>query len=272
VGVAVRRDRLAAEATAAEVSRQSEAVKSALLESVSHDLRTPLAAIRAAAGSLMDPHVELSVEDRRVSAAAIDREAEHLNRLVTNLLDLSRIEAGGLRAEPEAIDLQDMVERSVERLSSRLGGRPVTIALDDAWPVIADPVFLDQVVTNILENAAKYTPPTAPIRIGARLVPDPPRVRLTIEDGGPGVPVESLDRLFEKFYRVPRRGEGSRPGTGIGLAVVQGLVDSMGGSVVARVGELGGLAVDVELPAVPPPMDAVRAAAAPVEPGQPASA
>ena len=115
---------------AAEIARQSDALKSALLESVSHDLRTPLATIRAAAGTILDRQLVVSDEDRRASALAIDREAEHLNRLVTNLLDLSRIEAGALRADLSRSTLADVVEPAVDRLADRLGDRTVEMDLD----------------------------------------------------------------------------------------------------------------------------------------------
>lgn len=246
IGQALRQERLAAEARAAEIARQSDALKSALLQSVSHDLRTPLAAIRAAAGTLR-PGVGLSESDQRDSADAIDREVEYLNRLVTNLLDLSRIEAGALRAEPDVFELDDLVGQTVERLRPRLAGRPVELRVDAA-PVSVDPVFLDEALTNALENAVKYTPAGTTIRLAGTVRPDGDHIRLTIEDAGPGVPDAVLPRLFEKFYRVPGSPGGSRSGTGIGLAVVRGLVEAMGGRAAARRSELGGLAIDLDLP------------------------
>jgi two-component system sensor histidine kinase KdpD len=245
VGQALAHDRLEAESQAAEIARQSDALKSALLQSVSHDLRTPLATIRAAAGTLR-PGSGLTPDDRAESANAIDREVEYLNRLVTNLLDLSRIEAGALRAELDAFELDDLVGRTLERLRGRLTDRLLEIHLDAA-AVNVDPIFLDEAVTNMLENALKYTPPGTRIRIGATEL-DNGWVRLTVEDSGAGVPDNSLPRLFDKFYRVPGRSAGSRSGTGIGLAVVRGLVEAMGGRVAARRSELGGLAVDLDLP------------------------
>lgn len=246
IGQALAQDHLAAEARAAEVSRESDALKSALLQSVSHDLRTPLAAIRAAAGSLR-PDSGLSDEDRRASADAIEREVARLDRLVANLLDLSRIEAGALKAHREVFELDDIVGPIVDRLRPRLAAHALTVELTpDA--VLADPVFLDEVVTNLLENAAKFTPVGGPIRVSARTPRDPDRVGLTIEDGGPGVPDDAIDRIFDKFYRAPGApGGGSRPGTGIGLAVVRGLAEAMGAEVHARPSDLGGLAMDVEL-------------------------
>ena len=255
LGGSLERDRLSLDATTAEISRRSDALKSALLDSVSHDLRTPLASIRAAAGTLMDPEVEWPDDQRRAIATSIDREADWLNRLVTNLLDMSRIEAGELHPSLRVFELSDLVDQAIARsMSSAIGAR-LTVGLEpDLAPVLVDEVFLGQVLVNALDNAVKYAGSTAPIEISAR-PGDAGFIRVTVEDGGPGVPDETLPRLFEKFYRVPRTGEGSRRGTGIGLSVVRGLVDSMGGRVDARRSRLGGLAIDIDLPvaaAMPP--------------------
>jgi two-component system sensor histidine kinase KdpD len=265
VGQALERDRLAQEATSAEIARRSEAAKTALLDSVSHDLRTPLASIRVAAGSLMDPALDSDPAARHERAASIDREAERLNRLVSNLLDMSRLEAGDLRARLEPFPLEDLVETTLGRLASLLEHHPLTVTMPaDLPPVEVDPVFIDQVLTNLLENAARHSPPGAPIRVHAREASEA-TVRLTVEDGGPGVGPESLGLLFQKFSRVPRAGEGWRRGSGIGLAVVRGLVEAMGGRVGARASELGGLAIDVDLRAAAFPMpEEVVAPATPV--------
>jgi two-component system sensor histidine kinase KdpD len=246
IGQALAHDRLAAQAQDAEIARQGDALKSALLQSVSHDLRTPLATIRAAAGTLR-PDRGLSADDQRESADAIDREVEYLNRLVTNLLDLSRTEAGALRADRDVYELEDLVGQTVDRLRSRLGDRPIEMVFS-APPVDVDPVFLDEALTNALENAVKYTPAGTAIRITAERLPGQARVRLSVEDAGTGVPDQALPRIFDKFYRVPGSGGGSRSGTGIGLAVARGLIEATGGHVAARRGELGGLAIDIDLP------------------------
>jgi two-component system sensor histidine kinase KdpD len=246
LGQAIAQDRLAAESQAAEIARQSDALKSALLQSVSHDLRTPLATIRAAAGTLR-PGSGVSPADQEASVAAIDREVEYLNRMVTNLLDLSRIEAGVLRSDRDVFLLDDLVEQTLDRCGRRLGARPLEVRVD-AIPVSVDPIFFDEALTNVVDNAIKYTPPGGEIRVSASAGGSEDSVRLTVEDAGPGVPAESLDRLFEKFYRVAGTAGGSRSGTGIGLAVVRGLVEAMGGRVTARPSSLGGLAIDLELP------------------------
>jgi len=247
LGRALERDRLVREALSVEVARRSDALKSALLDSVSHDLRTPLASIRAAAGSLMDPAVTWTPEEERATAASIDREADRLNRLVSNILDLSRIEAGGLVAQHSAVPLEDLIPDLLERLRPDLGPRPIEVQIPAGLPPVdVDEVFIDQVLTNVLENNARYAGTGVALRISAREL-GPGRIGLTIEDAGAGVPPEALPRLFDKFYRVPRKGEGARRGTGLGLAVVRGLVETMGGRITARPSQLGGLAMDIEL-------------------------
>jgi two-component system sensor histidine kinase KdpD len=262
LGLAVHRDELAATATAAEVARQSDALKSALLTSVSHDLRTPLAGIRAAAGSLMDPAVAWNEADARETARTIDLEADRLNRLVRNLLDLSRIEAGALRPDLEVLDLDDVLSPVIARVASLFRGRAVEVDVGpEVPPVRADAVYLDEAITNLLENAARYAGEQARVRVTATAAEDngdPPgrRVRLLVEDSGPGVPVDALPRLFEKFQRRARHGDRSQQGMGIGLSVAKGLVEAMHGSVRAmRSDALGGLAVEVVLPAVDVPPD-----------------
>ena len=245
LGQALTQDDLAASASAADLARQSDALKSALLQSVSHDLRTPLATIRAAAGTLQ-PESELDAEGRRASASAIEREVERLDRLVANLLDLGRIEAGELRADLDVFELDDLTSRTIDRFAARMAGRALEVDVASV-PVLVDPVFLDEALTNLLDNALKFTPADSVIAIRAAATTASP-ARLVVEDSGPGVPPVLLERVFEKFFRAPGSAARSRPGTGIGLAVVRGLVEAMGGSVIARASELGGLAIELELP------------------------
>lgn len=252
IALGIRRERLTGEANAAEAARQGEALKTALLESVSHDLRTPLASIRATAGSLMDPAMAWTDADRRAAAGSIDAEAQRLNGLVRNLLDLGRIEGGALRPELEAFDLASLVEPVVARLRPLLGERPVTIAIDpDLPPVSVDAVHLDAALTNLLENAARHAPGAA-VRIAGGHAPDG-RVVLRVEDAGPGVPEAALGRLFDRFARLPSADRRARRGLGLGLSVVRGLVETMGGEVRAGRGDLGGLAVDLVLAAADVP-------------------
>ncbi|HEY2945058.1 MAG TPA: ATP-binding protein, partial [Vicinamibacteria bacterium] len=280
VGQALAHDRLALAARQAEIARQSDALKTALLESVSHDLRTPLASIRAAAGTLMDPDVHLNWAEARASASSIDRQAERLNRLVTNLLDLGRIEGGALRAATEIIDLDDHVARAVAAMPRRPGDPPFEVLLGAPPAVEGDAVLLEEALINVLDNAVRHTPPGSRVRVTATPLVEHGVVRLTVEDAGRGVPSWALPHLFERFYRAqapfpgsdgsngrssegpPARFASLAPddtarvpgpvtppgGIGIGLAVVRGLIEAMGGRVTARHSALGGLAIDIDLP------------------------
>ncbi|MFL5727423.1 MAG: ATP-binding protein [Chloroflexota bacterium] len=247
LALALRREELRRAATETEIARESDALKSALLDAVSHDLRTPLASIRAAAGTLVDPDLPPTAADARAAGMTIELEATRLDELVRDVLDLSRVEGGALHPQLVALDLRDVVEPVVERLRPALGGREVRVELpSDLPPVSGDPVLLDAVVSNLIENAARHAPAPAALAVTGRT--SNAVVELAVDDAGPGVPREDVDRLFEKFFRVDRPGEGSRRGMGIGLAVVRGLTDAMGGRVVAEPSPLGGLRVVVSLP------------------------
>jgi two-component system sensor histidine kinase KdpD len=250
LALAIRRDDLRREATELEIARRADALKSALLDAVSHDLRTPLASIRAAAGSLVDPDVAFDEAAARGTAAAIDAEADRLDRLVREVLDLSRIEAGSLRPELEPLVLGDAVGAVLDRLRPILGGRPIHVEVpDELPPVRADAVLLDGIVTNLVENVARHAPAPAPLSIGASSVDGGRGVELAIEDGGPGLPPASRERLFAKFQPLPSTSQGSRPGLGLGLAIVRGMAEAMGGSVAASDSTLGGLRIAVRLQA-----------------------
>jgi two-component system sensor histidine kinase KdpD len=255
IGQGIMRDRLSEQATELEVARRSEELKAALLDSVSHDLRTPLSTIRATAGSLADPSLALADDERRAMAREIDAEADRLAILVGGLLDMSRIEGGGLRPTREPMPIGEVLQPALQRARAALAPRPLEVAiLDDLPPVAVDPVLASQVVDNLLENVARHTTPDVRVRISAGR--DGDAVRLRVEDGGGGVPPEAMPHIFEKFYRVPARRGSARQGTGLGLAVVRGMAEAMGGSVAASQSELGGLAVDVRFPkAVEPPPD-----------------
>ena len=254
VAQSLAHERLIEERRRAEVARQSDELKTALLESVSHDLRTPLATIRAVAGTLIDPEVAVTASDAREAAASIDREAERLNRLVGNLLDLSRIEGAALRANDEAIDVEDVVALVVQRDLGAAATPNVEVTIPTGTLVRGDPVLLEQALVNLLENAVIHGGAGSRVRVSAAPAPDDGLTRLTVEDSGPGVADAALSRVFDRFYRgdAGRRGTS---GTGIGLAVVRGFVEAMGGRVSARRGELGGLAVDIELPSTSIPAD-----------------
>lgn len=251
VGAAIRRDRLLQQAAELEVARRSEDLKSALVDSVSHDLRTPLAAIRAAAGNLADPGMPLTDDERRSIAAGIDAEAERLSHLVGNLLDMSRIQGGALVPQVELFPLDELVRPVIERASfADPSSRIVSEIPDDLPPVQVDGALMDRVLSNLVENAVRHAPPGSTVRLRAAAGSDS-AVAITVEDGGPGVPDEALESIFERFSRVDERPTRDRRGFGLGLAVVRGLIESMGGSARATRSELGGLAVTVTVPADP---------------------
>jgi two-component system sensor histidine kinase KdpD len=253
LALALRRDRLRQEATSVEVARRGDALKSALLDSVSHDLRTPLASIRATAGNLADPSLGWTPGDVLEAAETIDLEAQRLDRLVTSVLDLSRIESGALQPDLEVYELRELVEAAATRLRSSLGNRPVSIDLAGDLPLVrVDAVLLDAILANLLENAVRHTPPGTAIAISASRG-DPGWIRLCVEDRGPGVAEAHLPRLFDKFYRVGDPREGARRGMGIGLSIVRGMVEALGGTATAHRGELGGLTIELQLPVAAEP-------------------
>jgi two-component system sensor histidine kinase KdpD len=248
LGQAIVRDRLAAEATQAQIARESEALKTALLDSVSHDLRTPLATIRAAAGSMLDPTITWSRDEEREAFETIDGEAERMGRLVRNLLDLSRIEGGALKPELEVRDLAELAREAAGRVAA--GGKEVQVLGPDE-PLLAriDEVFFGQILANLLENAVRYGGNRIQIRLGL----DAGNVEVSVQDDGRGVPAASLTRLFDKFYQVPAERSKSRKGMGIGLTVVAGLAAAMGATARAEKSDLGGMRVRIDFPAAAVP-------------------
>lgn len=252
--IALEQERLAREEQAAAVARESDRLKSALLSSVSHDLRTPLAGIKAAASSLLQKDVQWSAEDRDAFIADIDAEADRLTRLVSNLLDLSRIEAGAIRPDREWEDVDELIARVIRRLEPHLADHPMTYDAPDALPSVRlDTVQIEQVLTNLLENAAKYSPSGAPIAVRVRVVDGPDgaaELHISVADRGPGIPRREQSRIFDKFYRVA--GSSSRAGgTGMGLAIVQGLVAAHGGRVAVESAPGQGSTFTVILPIEP---------------------
>src|SRR5579883_507136 len=247
----VERARLQRENVRIAVLERTDALRAALLSSVSHDLRTPLTSIKAAASSLLQEDVQWSEEERRSFAAAIVREADRLNRLVGNLLDMSRIEGGALKPEKEWYPFDELVHDVLDHLQGLLQERRVdTFIPDDLPPVELDYLQMDQVLTNLIENAVRYTPARSPIEI--RVEVRDQHLWVSIADYGPGIPPGDLERIFDKFYRVlstKRRGT-STMGTGLGLAVCRGLVEAHGGRIWAENRAEGGAIFYFTLPLV----------------------
>jgi two-component system sensor histidine kinase KdpD len=250
----IERARLRREGLQVELLRRTDALRSALLSSVSHDLRTPLASIKAAASSLLQEDVQWSEEERRSFAGAIVRESDRLNRLVGNLLDMSRIEGGALKPEKEWYPFDELVHDVLDHSQGLLQGRQVdTFIPDDLPPVELDYLQMDQVLTNLIENAVRYTPPNSPIEISVEARDK--QLQVSIADRGPGIPTSDLERIFDKFYRVlgTKRKGTSTMGTGLGLAVCRGLVEAHGGHIWAENREGGGAIFRFTLPLEQPP-------------------
>jgi two-component system sensor histidine kinase KdpD len=221
-----------------------EAVRSALLSTVSHDLRTPLAAITGAATTLRDASAALTAEQRRELLDAICEEAERLERLVSNLLEMTRVEAGALQVRRDWVPLEEVIGSALARVERQLVQREVTTDLPPALPLVSvDPVLLEHLFVNLLENAAKYTPAGTPIEIRARVSHG--AVEVDVADRGAGVPEGGAERLFEKFTRGAHPGV---PGAGLGLAICRGIVQAHGGSLTAQNRPGGGALFRLRLP------------------------
>jgi len=231
--VVAERERLAEETTRLAVLEHVDAQRSALLRSVSHDLRTPLATIRAVTSDLRDgPAYDDATRDELLDL--VGDEAERLDRLVANLLDLSRIEAGALQPNRQAVALDELVSDRVRRLSRLFRQVRIQVDLPADLPLLdADYTQLDQVITNLLENAARHSPPRSTVRIGARHCP--PMVEVWVADEGAGVAPFEQDRIFQPF----RRGQDSAS-TGVGLAICRAIVEAHGGTIVAQAAPGGG--------------------------------
>ena len=232
--------------------RRGDALRAAILDSVSHDLRTPLASIRATAGGLLDQGVEPSPAEVRTAAAAIDAEAERLGDIVRSLLDMGRIQAGAVRPDVEPYEVDELVETAVRRVAGGTTAARVRVAIPSGLPPVgADAVLVDVALGNVIDNALRHAP-GARVRITAEASGDATAVLVHVDDAGPGVSADELSRLFERFYRVPDEAGPARHGLGMGLAIARGFVEAMGGAVSASRSDLGGLRLTIRLPAAPP--------------------
>jgi two-component system, OmpR family, sensor histidine kinase KdpD len=241
---AVERARLSDEANAAEILRRADQLKSALLDAVSHDLRTPLASILASAGSLRQQEVEWNEEERRGFAEAIEQETTRLDRIVGNLLDLSRLESGTLQPDRGWYEPTALIDEVAARLRPLVAPHALVLDLpDELPPVHVDYSEVDQVLSNLIENAAKYSPPQAEIRVGATVHEG--ALLVTVADGGPGISADAMPRLFEPFFRATGL---QRGGSGLGLAVARGLVEAHGGRIWAENRPQGGALFSFEIP------------------------
>ncbi|HAD03982.1 MAG: two-component sensor histidine kinase [Desulfuromonadales bacterium GWC2_61_20] len=243
--LAMERVALARQAEQAQILSARENLERALLNSISHDLRTPLVTIAGALGALRDEKSALGAATRRELVAAAWEEAERLNRFVGNLLDMTRLEAGELQLKQEPCEVQDLVGCALAALEPRLGPRAIQVNLAADLPLLSlDLVLMTQVLVNLLDNAHKFAPVESIIEIYATA--DPEGLMLEVSDHGAGVPEQDLQRIFDKFYRIPvpeRAG-----GTGLGLSICKGIVEAHGGRIRAENRTGGGLRILIRLP------------------------
>lgn len=248
--LAIERCRLADDARKVQTQVATERARSALLSSVSHDLRTPLAGIMGAASTLRDAQGAIENGARRELADTIFDQAERLNRLIGNLLEMTRLESGTLRVKKEWHSVEEVVGSSLTRLGPDLADREVQVSLASDLPLVPmDDVLFEQVVRNLIENAHKYSPPGHPITIGGSVEGE--MLRLDVADRGEGLETGEPERVFEKFYRGARAT--ARPGAGLGLAICRGIVEAHGGTIVASPRSGGGSIFTVRLPLGGPP-------------------
>ena len=236
------RDRLAAEAERVHALESADEQRTALLRSVSHDLRTPLSTIRAVTSDLADGP-DYDPETRRELLTLVADEAERLDRLVANLLSMSRIEAGAFAPDRQAVDFDELLRDRARRLRGMFQGVRLAIEVPEDLPLIdGDYTQLEQVVTNLLENAARYAPPRSTVRVSARVRSDG-RIEATVADEGIGIAEHERHRIFDAFMR----GEGSRS-SGIGLAICKAVVEAHGGQIEALRTPGGGATFALTLP------------------------
>ena len=246
--VAIERTQLVDEAARSEAAMESDRLRGALLSSLSHDLRTPLSSIMGAVTSLRELGSKMPAASRQDLLATIEEETARLSRFVSNLLDMTRLEAGAVNVKRDLADAADAVRSAAAHGRVSFPNRPVEIAISPGLPLIrGDATLLEQVVFNLLDNADKYVPAGPATAVSAQLVAG--KVVISVTDRGPGIPTDELERVFEKFHRVAA-GDGRPAGTGLGLSICRGLIAAMDGSIRAEspVGAGGGTRIVIELP------------------------
>lgn len=229
--LAVERIQLVSHVDKAKLAAETDKLRTALLTSISHDLKTPLATIMGSADTLKDFGADLPEDVRADLLAGIIDESERLNRFISNLLDMTRLGSGAMEPNYALHFAGDMVGTALGRASKITARHRVAVEIPQDLPMIkVDPVLFEQALFNLIDNAAKYAPETTLIEISGRL--EGGSVLLGVSDEGPGIPVDDVERIFDSFYRV-RKGDHVRAGTGLGLAICRGFIEAMGGSIHA---------------------------------------
>jgi two-component system sensor histidine kinase KdpD len=250
IAQALVRVRLATQAREATLQADAEALRNSLLSAISHDLRTPLTRIMGAAGILAERESSLDPEERIDFKKLILDEAERMSELMNKILDMARITAGTISPQWEWNAVEEVVGGTLSRLDKALDDRPVNISLPDGLPLVwMDAVLVQQVLTNLVENAIKYTPSGSPIDISASVQPS--ALWLEVADRGPGIPVGLEDRLFEKFFRL--EAESPQTGVGLGLSLCRAIAEAHGGGIGAANRPDGGTVFILSLPLREPP-------------------
>jgi two-component system sensor histidine kinase KdpD len=245
IAIALERVELDRQIRTARDESETMELRAALFSSVTHDLRTPLASIKAAVTSLLDGEALHDDRQRRELLETVLEESDRLNRLVGNLMDLARVRSGGLEPAVEPIAIEDVVDSVLHRIRATLAPYRIrTVIRPDLPDVSADPVQLDQALTNLLENAARFSPPGGEIVVTAARWHDV--VRIGVADQGPGIPRDDRERVFEAFYR--RDAGPGRGGSGLGLAIVRAIAVAHGGTATVEASPTGGAVVTIELP------------------------
>ncbi len=229
--VAIERVRLAGQINEARLAAETERLRAALLTSLSHDLKTPLASILGAVTSLRKYRDVLDEPGRDGLTETIQEEAERLSRFVANLLDMTKIESGGIELDRQLADIDEIVGTALQRVAGVVSNHRVTVDLEANLPMLhLDVMLFEQVLVNLLDNAAKYAPAGSQITVRARRSFG--SIAIEVLDEGPGIPEDRLERVFEQFHRV-KQGDRQRAGTGLGLAICRGFVEALGGKIVA---------------------------------------
>ena len=246
VDVVLERDRLAAQAAAADATRRADVAKTAVLHAISHDLRSPLTAISTAVGGLAGG--DLGPDDRDELLAVLETETARLSGLVDDLLDVSRIQAGAVNPRSDWCDLGEAVAAAASQVRANGSAHPVELALPADLPLVrADQAQLERVFANLIDNSVRHSPPGAPVRVAGAATPD--RVTIKVIDRGRGVPVSERGRIFEPFTH----GKGSGRGSGLGLAIARGFVEANGGRITVQSGITEETSFAVSFPVVVQP-------------------
>ncbi len=248
--LAIERAALAEQAKQAELLSAADKLQTALLNSISHDLRTPLVSITGALSALEQDDRQVDESARGSLIRTAREEADRLNRLVGNLLDMTRLEAGALKVKREPCDAEDLIGTALGQMEEQLEGRSVNVQVEPGTPLIsADFVLIVHVLTNLLDNALKYSPRGSPLDVQAHTAGKD--VQITVMDRGIGIPKGDLERVFDKFYRVQRPEQVT--GTGLGLAICKGIVEAHGGRIWAEERAGGGTCIMITIPAAEEP-------------------